>query len=105
MTGGMREALRPDPVIVRPALPAECRLDPASPDPLAEPELPPLPPRPASDALSAGLLTYYVVRTQRAEIAGLYFQNQATEERETRETNAGPQRICAAAVRALDAQP
>ena len=63
---------------------------------MAEPDLPPLPPRPATDALSAALLTYYVVRTQRAEIAGLFFQNEAAEERETREANASTQDVCAA---------
>jgi len=99
-----REALRPEPIVVRPSLPAECRLSPTEPDQMAEPELPPLPPRPATDALSAGLLSYYVVRTQRAEIAGLYFQNVAREEKETREANASAQTICADAVRALDAQ-
>lgn len=64
-----------------------------------------MPARPQTDALSSGLLSYYVVRTQRAEIAGLHFQNMAAEERETREANAEAQEICATAVRALDAQP
>lgn len=92
----MRAAIQPDPVIVHPVIPAECRLDPAEPQPMPQPELPPLPPRPATDALSTGLLSYYIVRTQRAEIAGLYFQNELTEERETREANAATQSACAA---------
>lgn len=82
--------------MVHPVIPATCLVDPTEPDPLAEPELPPLPPRPATDALSAALLSYYVVRTQRAEIAGLFFQNQRDEERDARETNAAAQAGCVA---------
>lgn len=82
-------------MIIHPVIPSACLVDPAEPQSLAQPELPPLPARPATDALSAGLLSYYVVRTQRAEIAGLYFQNELSEERETRVANADTQRQCA----------
>jgi hypothetical protein len=59
-----------------------------------------LPARPETDALSSGLLSYYIVRTQRAEIAGLFFQNNLTEEREARLANAETQRQCATWARA-----
>ena len=92
----MRAAIAPDPVIVHPVIPSVCLVDPAEPSSLAEPDLPPLPARPETDALTSGLLSYYIVRTQRAEIAGLFFQNELAEERETREANAATQRDCTA---------
>lgn len=96
----MRAAIQPAPVLVHPVIPASCRVDPTEPQPLPQPELPPLPARPASDALSSGLLAHFIVRTQRAEIAGLYFQNELAEERETRAANAATQADCAAWARA-----
>lgn len=69
------------------AIPPECRLDPVAPEPVDEPALPPLP---ASNAPS-----YLAVRTQRAELAGLYFQGVAGAERDARVTNAETQAACA----------
>jgi hypothetical protein len=64
----------------------------------------PLSPRPETDALSVALLNHYITRTQRAEVAGRYFQTMAEEEAETRQLNARSQEACAVAVRSLDAQ-
>lgn len=89
------EALRPDPIVVRPTIPSECRVDPVEPQPLAQPELPPLPAPPAATATPAQAFPYYVIRTQRAEIAGLYFQNELSEVREAFDANAATQRACA----------
>lgn len=70
------------------AIPAECRLDPLAPAEVAEPTLPPLPVANAPD--------YLVVRTKRAEAAGLFFQGQRDAERDARVTNAETQKVCSA---------
>ena len=104
-TGAIVDSLRPDPVIVRPVVPADCRLDPVEPEPLAEPELPPLPARPGANATAVQALPYYTIRTQRAEAAGLYFQGVVERERFARVTNADNQRACAAWARSQGEPP
>ena len=69
-------------------VPAECRLDPVAPEPVAEPVLPALP--------GAAAIDYLAVRTKRAEAAGLFFQGQRDAERDARLTNARTQEVCAA---------
>lgn len=69
-------------------IPAECRVDPVGPEPVDAPVLPDLPP--------ANAPTYLAVRTQRAELAGLYFQGERDAERVARVTNSETQAACAA---------
>lgn len=75
-------------VTPRVTIPAECRVDPVEPDAVDPPALPALPPE--TDP------AYLATRTQRAELAGLHFQAERDEERETRVTNAAAQHVCAA---------
>lgn len=78
-------------------LPAECGLlpvDPDRPDPSSI-NMPPLPSQPATSAGAAVQLPYYVIRTQRAEIAGRFFELDRNAALEAWETNATPQRVCA----------
>lgn len=69
-------------------VPAECFHDPVEPDAVTAPVLPSLP---ASQTDPA----YLPIRTQRAELAGLYYQGQRDSERDARLTNARPQQVCA----------
>ena len=87
----------PAPVIQPLVLPAECGLlpvDPDRPDPSTV-NLPPLPAQPAPTAAASLQTPYYVIRTQRAEIAGRFFELDRNAALEAWETNATPQRVCA----------
>lgn len=89
-------ASRPPTQVILPAVPlmiaSECRLNPVEPVTVDEPILPALP-----DATAP---SYLPVRTQRAELAGLFFQGQRDAEREARIANARTQAVCAAWARA-----
>lgn len=67
---------------------SECLLNPVAPQAVDEPALPPLP---ASTAPG-----YLATRTQRAELAGLFFQGQRDAYAGAYNTNAASQRLCAA---------
>lgn len=69
-------------------IPAACGLLPVEPQAVDEPTLPPLP---ASTAPG-----YLATRTQRAELAGLFFQGQRDAYEGAYNTNAASQRLCAA---------
>lgn len=73
----------PPPLVV----PAECRVLPVEPQEVQAPILPELPATTAPE--------YLRVRTQRAELAGLYFQGERDVWRDAYETNAATQRVCA----------
>ena len=74
---------QPPPLV----LPAECSLEPTEPVPVTPPTLPTLPDARAS--------TYWPLRAQRAELAGLSLQAQRDAERDARVTNAQAQHVCA----------
>lgn len=78
-------------------LPAECGLLPVAPD-RPDPSsvaMPPLPQQPSATTAPSQQLPYYVIRTQRAEIAGRFFEMDRNAYSEAWETNATPQRVCA----------
>lgn len=86
--GTMSLGREPVQVVQPLVIPAECRVDPVGPEPVDAPVLPDLPP--------ANAPTYLAVRTQRAELAGLYFQGERDAERVARVTNSETQAACAA---------
>lgn len=69
-------------------IPAECRVLPVEPAQVEAPLLPELPATAAPE--------YLTRRTQRAELAGLFYQGQRNAIQEAYETNAATQRTCAA---------
>jgi hypothetical protein len=72
--------------VVQIAIPAECRVEPVTPEAVEEPQLPALP--------SASTPNYLAARTQRAERAGLYFQQRSQAIQFAFDTNIAAQRAC-----------
>lgn len=81
--------LRPAPqVVVQPlVIPSACRVDPVQPAATDPPALPDLP--------AASAPTYLALRTQRAELAGKFFEGQRDAIRNAFDTNAQAQEVCA----------
>lgn len=86
---GMMSRERPAVEVAPPPLviPAECRVDPVAPVETDPPVLPALPAVTSPE--------YLTRRTQRAELAGLFFQGERDAIREAYDTNAATQRVCA----------
>jgi hypothetical protein len=68
------------------SIPAECRVEPVTPEAVEEPQLPALP--------AASTPNYLAARTQRAERAGLYFQQRSQAIQFAFDTNIAAQRAC-----------
>lgn len=91
---GLREAPAPVEIAPRIVIPAECRIDPVEPMAVDPPVLPELPA--TTDP------AYLAIRTQRAELAGLFFQGERDAEKDARIENAVTQAICASWARSQD---
>lgn len=80
-------------------IPAECRTEPADPEPVDVEVLPILPNVPAWERATT---VEWAVRARRAELAGLQLEGERNAERAARIANAADQRACAAWARDQD---